>query len=134
MTEKKKSTKKELILFLIAGTIINTTDFSIYYILFHFFPFSVSKAISFTLAGTLGYVLFKYWIFKNKKQSVSEIGRYAIINFSALGVNVFTNQVILNLFPGSIWTALVIASGLTGVFTYVCFKWWVFRASPAEML
>jgi len=122
-----KSTKKELIRFLIAGSIVNATDFSIYYILFHFLPFSVSKGISFTCGGTVGYILFKYWIFKRKEQSLSEVGRYALINFSALGVNVMTNQAILNLFPGEIWPALLSATMVTGVFTYVCFKWWVFR-------
>ena len=69
------NTKKQIIRFLIAGTIVNATDFSIYYILFHFLPFSVSKGISFTCAGILGYLFYKYWIFKNDKQSYAEIGQ-----------------------------------------------------------
>ena len=127
MLGTNKSTKKELIRFLIAGTIVNTTDFSIYYILFHFMPFSAAKGISFTCAGTVGYILFKYWIFKHKQQSLSEVGRYALINFSALGVNVLVNQTILNSFPRAVWPALLSASAVTGVFTYVFFKWWVFK-------
>ena len=122
------SSKKQIIRFLISGTIVNATDFSVYYILFHFLPFSVAKGISFTCAGFVGYFLIKFWTFKhNKPLSFAEVGRYAIINFSALSINVLVNQGILNLWPGAIWVALIIASALTGLFTFACFKWWVFR-------
>jgi len=120
--------RKEIVRFLIAGTIVNATDFSIYYTLLHFLPFSVAKGISFTCAGIVGYLLIKFWAFQhNEPLSFTEVGRYAIINFSALGINVLTNQFILNLWPGAIWVALIIASALTGLFTFACFKWWVFR-------
>jgi putative flippase GtrA len=122
------STKKQIIRFVIAGTVVNATDFSIYYVLFHFLPFSVSKGISFTCAGTVGYLLYKYWIFKNNQPSYAEVGRYALINFLALGINVVTNQGILNVWPGAIFEALVIATMLTSLFAFICFKWWVFRA------
>ena len=75
------NTKKEMIRFSVAGTIVTATDFSIYYILFHFLPFSVSKGISFICAGTIGYLLYKYWIFNNNKLSYAEFGRYTLINF-----------------------------------------------------
>ena len=128
-----KNTRKEIIRFLIAGTIVNATDFSIYYILFHFLPFSVSKGISFTCAGIVGYFLIKFFTFKhNKPLSYAEVGQYALINFLALGINVLTNQSILNAWPGAIWVALIIATILTGLFTYICFKWWVFRISLKE--
>ena len=125
--------RKEFVRFLISGTIVNATDFSIYYILFHFLPFSVAKGISFTCAGFVGYFLIKFWTFKhNKPLSFAEVGRYAIINFSALSINVLVNQGILNLWPGAIWVALIIASALTGLFTFACFKWWVFRTLLKE--
>jgi len=125
--------KKEIIRFLIAGTIVNATDFSIYYILFHFFPFSVSKGISFTCAGLIGYFLIKFWTFKNNKPlSFIEVGQYALINSLALGVNVLTNQSILRVWPGAVFLALIIATILTGLFTFVCFKWWVFKPLKKE--
>ena len=122
------NTRKEITRFLIAGTIVNATDFSIYYILFHFLPYSVSKGISFTCAGIVGYFLIKFWTFKNNKPlSFAEVGQYALINSLALGVNVLTNQSILKFWPGAILLALISATILTGLFTFVCFKWWVFR-------
>lgn len=119
-----------MVRFLIAGAVITATDFGIYYLLFHFLPFSVSKGISFTCAGIVGYLLNKYWTFQRNQPSYSEIGRYALINFLALGVNVLTNQGILNARPGAVLLALVIATALTSALTFAGFKWWVFRASP----
>ncbi|MCX5700443.1 MAG: GtrA family protein [Candidatus Omnitrophica bacterium] len=125
--------RKEIVRFLIAGTIINATDFSIYYILFHFLSFSISKGISFICAGIIGYLLNKFWTFKhNKPSSYAEVGQYALINFLALGINVLTNQSILNAWPRAVWVALIIATIITGLFTYICFKWWVFRISLKE--
>jgi len=120
---------KEIIRFLIAGTFVVATDFSAYYFLIHFLSFSISKGISFTCAGILGYVLNKYWTFKYNPPSYAEIGRYTIINFLALGINVLTNQGILNLWPGAVGAAFLTATTLTSLFTFVCFKWWVFRSS-----
>jgi putative flippase GtrA len=119
--------RKEIIRFLIAGTIVNASDFSVYYVLFHFLPFSVSKGISFSCAGIVGYLLYKYWTFKLNRPSLAEVFRYAIINSLALGLNVFINQHMLNLWPGAVFPALIVATAITGIFAFVCFKWWVFR-------
>jgi putative flippase GtrA len=120
-------TKKEIIRFIFAGTIVNVTDFSVYFILFHFLPFSLSKGISFTCGGIVGYLINKYWTFKINQPSYAEMGRYAIINFLALGINVLTNQLILSLWPGAVWPALIFATALTGLLTFICFKLWVFK-------
>ena len=121
--------RKEIIRFLISGTIVNVTDFSIYYLLFHFFIFSIAKGVSFICAGIVGYLLIKFWTFEhNQPSSYVEIGRFALINSLALGINVLTNQSILNVWPKGVFLALIIASMLTGLFTFICFKCWVFRA------
>ena len=121
-------TKKEIIRFSIAGVIVVTADIGIYYSLFHFLSFSASKAISFTCAGVVGYLLNKYWTFKNNRPSYMEIGRFILINFLALGINVLTNQGILNTWPTAVWPALVIATTLTSLLVFILFKWWVFKA------
>jgi len=127
------NTKKEIIRFSIAGTFVGATDFGIYYILIHFLSFSLAKGISFTCAGIVAYLFNKYWIFKyNQASSYPEVGRYLIINFLGLGINVFTNQSVLNVWPGAVFLALIIASMLTGLFTFICFKWWVFRSLLKE--
>jgi putative flippase GtrA len=124
--------RNEFIKFCFAGSIITATDFSIYFILFHFLPYSAAKAISFTCAGILGYLLCKYWIFKNNEPSFLEAFRYAFINCLALGINVYTNHHILSKWHGAIFAALIIATSITGLFTFVFFKWWVFRSFLIE--
>ncbi len=120
--------RKEIVRFLGAGTLVTLTDFSIYYLLFHFLSYGVSKGISFTCAGILGYLVNKYWTFKHKKTSFAEIGRYWFINMLALGINVLINQGILNTYPKGILLALILATVATGLFSYICFKWWVFKS------
>jgi putative flippase GtrA len=134
MMPTNRAAGKEMLRFLIAGGIVNLTDFSIYYILFHFLPFSLAKGISFSCAGIVGYLLIKYWTFKSKQSSYVEVGRYALINFLALGINVTINRSVLHAWPGSVWAALITATIITGLFTYACFKWWVFRVSSKEMV
>lgn len=124
-----RNARKEIFRFLIAGIIVTATDFGVYYLLFHFLSFSIAKGISFTCAGIVGYLLNKYWTFKHNQPSYAELARYIFINFLALGINVLTNQSILNVWPDAVYIALVLATILTSLFTFVGFKWWVFRTS-----
>jgi len=124
--------KIEIIRFSIGGIFVGATDFGVYYFLIRFLSFNLAKGISFTCACIVAYLFNKYWIFKhNQSSSYPEVGRYLIINFLALGINVLTNRSILKLRPGAVFLALIIASMLTGLFTFIFFKWWVFRAQPA---
>jgi putative flippase GtrA len=118
--------RKQIIRFLIAGPFIGAIDFGIYYLLIRFVSFSLAKGISFVCAGIAAYLLNKYWTFKHNQPSYAEIGRYTFINLLALGINVLTNQRIIDMWPGAVLLALAIATGLTSLFTFVCFKWWVF--------
>lgn len=122
------SIKRQAIRFLLGGPIVTTVDFSVYIFLFNFLSFSVSKGISFTCAGIAGYLLNKYWIFKNDRSSCVEIGRYILVNILALGVNVSTNQGIFNVWPGAVYPALAVATAVTSLLTFIGFKWWVFKA------
>jgi len=117
-----------------AGPLVGAIDFGVYYLLIRFAPFSLAKGISFTCAGIAAYLLNKYWTFSRNETSYAEIGRYAFINFLALGINVVTNQSILNAWPGAVLLALLIATTVTSVFTFICFKWWVFRTILQESI
>ena len=124
--------RNEFIKFCVAGSSVTATDFVIYYILFHFLPYSVAKGISFTSAGIVGYLLYKYWIFENNKSSFAQVVRYALINSLALGINVYINHYILTQWHSPVYLALIIATSFTGLFTFVCFKWWVFKSILQE--
>ena len=124
--------RNEFIKFCFAGSIITATDFSVYYVLFHFLPYSAAKAISFFSAGIAGYLLCKYCIFKNNEPSYLEVLRYAFINGLALVINVYINHLFLSLWHGAVLEALLVATSFTGLFTFVGFKWWVFRPLSVE--
>ncbi|MBF0387906.1 MAG: GtrA family protein [Candidatus Omnitrophica bacterium] len=126
------NTKKEMIRFYIAGLITGATDFGIYFLLIRFMPFSLAKGISFICAGIVGYIFNKYWIFSCNQPSYAEVGRYLFINVLALCINVLVNQRLLIVWPGAVLVDLVMASALTGAFTFVCYKWWVFRVLLQE--
>ncbi len=123
------SAHKEVIRFFIAGILVVAVDLGVYYLLFHFLSFGIAKGISFTCAGITGYLFNKYWTFQHNQPSCAEVGRYVLINLLALGVNVLTNQSVLNVRPGAVYLALGIATALTSLLTFIGFKWWVFRSS-----
>ncbi len=119
---------KEILRFSMAGALAGCVDLSVYFLLIPFVSFNISKAISFTCAGIIAYLLNKFWIFKSKMSvSYQEIGRYILVNLLALVINILTNQGILKLWPSSFLLAWSIASIATGLVTFLGFKWWVFR-------
>ena len=115
-----------------AGVLMMVTDFGVYYILFHFLSYGASKAISFTCAGALGYFINKLWTFERVLLPHHEIRRYLLVNLMVLGVNVLTNQSILDRWPSAVFLALFTASAVTSIVTFVSLKWWVYRAQIAQ--
>ncbi len=119
--------KPQIFRFQIAGCIAGVTDFIIYYFLVHFLYFSVAKGIAFIGAGVLSFVLNRFWVFPyGKRSSYRQMWRYVLINCLALEINIITNQAVLNIWPRSIVVAWVMASMVTGLLTFIGFKWWVF--------
>ena len=104
------NTKKEIARFCIAGAVVGAADFGVYYALIQYLPVNLSKGLSFTFAGIIGYLFSKFWVFDLQKSSYSMIGRYALINGLALIINVTINGYILRLFPGAIFSALLLVS------------------------
>ena len=118
---------KQIIRFYASGIFVIGTDFSVYYALHQILPYSVSKAVSYICGSIAAYLFNKYWTFEQLKPSSLEIVRFIAANFLMFVVNVSTNQSVINLWPGHIFQALLIATALTAVLAFVLFKWWVFR-------
>ena len=116
----------EIFKFLVSGAFLVGADVGLYSILIHFLPFAVSKAISFTFGGILAYLINKFWVFKQAKRSPAEVVRFILGNSTALVLNVTTNALMLRVIEGAVLPAVVVATGVTAVFTYVVFKFWVF--------
>src|ERR1039458_8738076 len=106
-------TKKEISRYLIVTPFIGALDFGIYFLLIHFrLPYSVSKAISYTIANGISYLFSKYWIFKRKRKQAAppEAGRYFIVDVILFGFNIVANQAILFVWPHAVFIAIAIAS------------------------
>ena len=117
----------EIARFLIAGIAAIVTDFSVYFVLCQALPPSASKTISFICGGIVSYVLNKHWAFKSSRRSSAEAIRFAVFNLGTLVQNVLTNHTMLNLWPGKLLSALLVATDVTSIAAYIGFKWWVFR-------
>ncbi|MBU1087919.1 MAG: GtrA family protein [Candidatus Omnitrophica bacterium] len=121
------SQSKEIIRFSITGILVVATDVSIYYLLIRFLPSAIAKGISFTCGGIAAYLLNKYWTFKQEEKSTSEIFRFVFANSLALGINIGSNEAILYIDKQAVFLALSIATATTAVFTFIVFKFWVFK-------
>ncbi len=119
---------KEMLRFFVAGALAGAVDLGVYFLLIPRVSFNLSKAISFTCAGVIAYLLNKFWIFKSKTSvSYQEIGRYILVNLLALGINVLINHGILKFWPQAVLLSWIIAAMVTGLVTFLGFKWLVFR-------
>jgi len=119
--------KTQIIRYLIVGTFVVGVDLLVYYLLNNLLSYNFSKGISFTAGGVAGYFLHRGWTFEHKNASWPAAVRYTVINFLTLGFNVMSNRDMLMVWPGAVFAGWVMAAALTGVLTFVCYKWWVFK-------
>ncbi|MBP9854585.1 MAG: GtrA family protein [Candidatus Omnitrophica bacterium] len=123
-----KDSYKEIARFLFSGFIATAVDFAIYYLGLNFFPTVVAKGISFVCGGIVLYFLNKYWTFKQEDKSYTEVVRFIIGEVLAFIVNIGINELMLRL-SASVFLALVVATAVTTVFTFILFKYWVFSSN-----
>ncbi|MBF0490036.1 MAG: GtrA family protein [Candidatus Omnitrophica bacterium] len=126
-----KTKKKEIVRYLIVSPFEGATDIGIYYLLIHFLPNIVAKAISYVIANGIGYVFNKYWIFKKKKASAPEAARYFMVDILLFAGNILINQAILSHWPKAVFLAIVITSLLTALMSFISKKCWVFKSSSS---
>jgi putative flippase GtrA len=118
---------KELAKFSVAGWMAILTDFGVYNGLLLLLPHWLSKGISFTCGGAVAYLVNKYWTFQQKRRSVVEIVKFAVINGSGLGMNIGVNELVLRWSDGNTVLAFAAAVALSGSYIYLGQKFWVFR-------
>jgi len=123
--------KKEISKYLVVTPLVAAVDFGVYFLSIRFMPHSAAKALSYVVANGFGYAFNKYWIFKKKKPSSMEAGRYVIVDVVLFVSNIATNQAVLVFWPKSVFWAITVASLSTAVLSFMCKKWWVFKRSSA---
>jgi putative flippase GtrA len=120
--------KKELIRFIIAGSIAFVFDYSGYYFFSFFVSFDLSKAFSFVIGTTVAFFINKYWTFEQKEKRYSEVVKFIVLYSFTLGINVFVNKLMLNA-THIVFISFVIATASSMVANFIGQKWFVFKQS-----
>lgn len=118
--------KREMSRFLVAGFFAVGTDMGSYYLLLEVLLHDYSKGVSFLLGTIVAYYINKYWTFEKKTKSYYEIGKFATLYLSTLGVNVLVNKIVLNLCQGTLLAFLMATTLSTGL-NFIGQKCWVFK-------
>jgi len=121
--------KKEMTRYLIIMPLVGAADFGIYFLCVRFLSPFVSKAISYAIANGVAYLANKYWIFKRQRKQAAapEVGRYVVLEVVLFVGNVSINQAILFVWPHTILPAIITASLLTVLLSFIFKKFWVFK-------
>ncbi len=135
---KHKRTAIEFAKYYLAGSAFFWSAYGVFILLFTILNvnYAVAKVVSALVGNVINYALEKYWVFgKNnrKRETKIELFRYIsfqIMNFLIDYLLVFYLWVSFGLRPE---IGTFVAAGFFTVWTYLGFKFWVFRSSKKSL-
>ncbi len=139
MTSLPPNIRTQLQSFIIIGILATLVDFGLYMWWHHYLPFSVAKTFSFIIGSGVAYLLNKCFTFKQDRHSLKSIKRFVILYGSSMGLNVFTNSLLIHsirFFAPTLWItkanfiliiAFVMATGMSTIVNFMGQKFWVFK-------
>lgn len=126
--------KRELAVFLVAGSLTVVIDFLTYSVLAWagWVSVDLAKAVGF-LTGTLfAYFANKLWTFGHKPHVPGSVWRFVLLYAITLGANVLVNAgclALLNTMSIAVQLAFLIATGISAILNFLGMKLFVFKAS-----
>lgn len=122
-----KCRKREMLCFLIAGSISVVVDYVCYQGFMEIFSFerSIAKGISFFCGAAAGFVLNKVWTFQSAKSVRRELPKYISLYLCTAWINARVNQEIVRNLNNEIFGFLV-ATGVSTVLNFLGQKFFVF--------
>ena len=124
---KSKFSIKEILKFLVGGGSAVVVDYLSYHLMMYIgIPVNPSKAISYILGATVGFVINKLWTFESKRFSSLEIIKYIILYAVSAYINTLVNHFILSCFDISL-LAFLVATGVSTIINFLGQKFFVFR-------
>lgn len=129
--------RKELLVFLVVGTLTVLVDYACYNLLrwVPSMPVAVAKGLGF-LAGTVfAYFANKAWTFGHAPAQAGSAARFALLYASTLAANVAINGAVLHGLGDSPWirqVAFVAATGVSAALNFAGMKFFVFKTSSAQ--
>lgn len=124
--------RKEIITFLVVGTLTVCVDFLSYHALLLLDVwYSLAKGLGFIFGTVFAYFANKYWTFGHVEMAVNSIIRFSILYTITLATNIIVNQSTLSVLAGYEWrvnVAFVVATGVSAILNFVGMKFFVFKA------
>ncbi len=133
--------RRELMIFLVVGTLTVVLDFAVYRGLVNWGAVNVdgAKGLGF-LAGTVfAYFANRHWTFGQKTALRQSAWRFALLYASTLAANVVLNAWVLAVLakpvaqaaaPLAVQAAFLLATGVSAVLNFVGMKFFVFATPP----
>ena len=120
------TTKQQLGKFIVSGLIAVAVDFGVYFFLNNYINHNVSKGLSFLTGSIVAYLLNKFWTFRAKEFSGSQLFRFFFLYLTTLAINILVNKGVLNLF-NSVLFGFLCATGASTILNFLGQKFWVFK-------
>lgn len=128
--------KRELIIFLLVGTLTVLVDFLAYRGLtwMSLTGIDVAKAMSFLIGTVFAYFANRSWTFRFKPGVPGSAWRFAFLYAATLGANVLVNRLVLTLLAdatAAIQVAFLLATGTSASLNFLGMKLFVFKTGGA---
>ncbi len=124
--------RREIIIFLIVGTLSTLIDFLTYHYLLwlDLLTLNTAKAIGFLIGTVFAYFANRIWTFGHKHVTTGSAYRFALLYSLTLGMNVVVNNLVLEMFQhthSSILIAFLIATASSAVLNFFGMKLFAFK-------
>lgn len=124
--------KREFVVFVVVGSLTFMIDYMVYTTMMTFIhlPVEVAKVIGIIAGTTSAYIMNRLWTFNHTRYSLGSIGRFLLLYFVTLGVNVGINTGVLMLLaslPKATFISFTIAAGTAASMNFIGMRYFVFR-------
>ena len=127
--------KREIVIFLIVGSLTVLLDFITYrgLVSLHLLNVDLSKAIGFITGTVFAYFANRFWTFNHRSHIAGSAWRFIIVYTITLGTNVLINSVALTGLASvmaAVQIAFLLATGVSATLNFIGMKYFVFKAKP----
>ena len=117
---------REIVFFVLSGSSAVLVDYLVYLSLINYVDERLAKGVSFIVGSVFAFILNKYLTFKSKGNSIIQLGKFAVLYFTSFFVNVYINQVSLEIF-NNVNISFLLATSASTILNFIGQKLWVFR-------
>lgn len=129
--------KREVVIFIIVGSITVLLDFLVYRSLLwnDFIVVDIAKALGFLVGTVFAYFANRFWTFSQNQQKPGSVWRFVLLYTSTLITNVYANAFGIFLLANMLLVveiSFIFATGLSAVLNFIGMKLFVFKGNNIE--